>query len=48
MREFNFYIVRNGEIVYRTDSEEEAIEIIQEDETGELEFYTKDAKLPID
>ena len=42
--EFNFYIVRNGEILYKCGTEEEVEEIISQDETGELEYYPKEAR----
>lgn len=35
-----WYIVRNGQIEYVTECEEEMIEIIESDMTGELECYT--------
>lgn len=42
---FNYYIVRNGEILYKVETEEEVEEIISQDETGELEYYPKEARI---
>lgn len=38
-----FYIVRNGEIIF-TGSEQECIEIIQQDMTGDIEMYPAGGK----
>ena len=44
----NWYIVRNGEILYTVDTDEEVQEIMEQDETGELEAYSKEAYLKED
>lgn len=38
----NWYIVRDGEILYTVDTDEEVEEIISQDKTGELEAYPKE------
>ena len=39
----NWYIVKGGEVLYICGTDEEAAEIIAEDESGELEAYPKEA-----
>ena len=39
----NWYIVRNGEILYTVGTDEEMQEIMEQDETGELEAYPREA-----
>ena len=39
----NWYVVKNGEIMFR-GTEQECIEMIREDMTGELEIYSKDGR----
>lgn len=41
----NWYIVKNGEILYTVDTDEEVQEIMEQDITGELEAYPKEAYL---
>ena len=38
-----WYVVKNGVIVETVDNEEEAIGMIMEDESGELEYYPETA-----
>lgn len=45
---FNYYIVHNGEIIYKVGTEEEVEEILSQDETGELEAYPKESYLKED
>jgi hypothetical protein len=40
----NWYVVRNGEIMFR-GTEQECIEMIREDMTGELEIYSEDGRV---
>ena len=39
----NWYIVRNGEILYTVGTDEEMQEIMEQDKTGELEAYPREA-----
>lgn len=38
-----WYIVRNGEILYTVGTDEEMQEIMEQDKTGELEAYPREA-----
>ncbi len=40
---YNWYIVKNGEIVAKCMTEEEVAEIMEQDQTGELEAYPREA-----
>lgn len=40
-----FYIVRNTEILFTVETEAEASQIINEDLTGELEYYPEEARI---
>ena len=44
---FNWYIVKNGEIVSKCGTDEEVAEIIGQDTSGELEAYPIDAMIGI-